>query len=170
MKMMHLYQCESCKLDFGVSTDFLETEKIVCPVCNTDTTMIDCMQEVKYRILRTGSDAAEVNLYGMFEREFGRMLSPFEAQMINAWSQKHSADVIKLALREASIRNIKQMKYIDRILVNWEQEGVTTVAEAMEISKRHGKKVTVDHEVHEVTPSNLPEGFFYNWLEEEAAQ
>lgn len=170
MKMMHLYGCESCRLDFAVSTDFAETEKIVCPVCNMDTAMIDHVQELKYRVLRKQEESQVVNLYRMFEQEFGRMMSPFEMQMIAEWNGKFHTDVIKLALREAVIRNVRQMKYIDRILLNWEQAGVTTVAEAMEISKRYGKKVTVDHEVHEVTPSNLPEGLFYNWLEEEAAQ
>ncbi|MBQ7232787.1 MAG: DnaD domain protein [Bacillales bacterium] len=168
MKMMHLYGCESCKLDFAVSTNFVETEKIVCPVCNTDTKMIDHVQEVKYRILRKPNEAKEVNLYQIFEQEFGRMLSPFETQMIMEWNGRFHTDVIKLALREAIIRNVKQMKYIDRILLNWEQAGVTTVAEAMNISKRYERKIKVDSVIQTTTRENVPDGFFYNWLEEEA--
>lgn len=170
MKMMHLYGCESCKLDFAVSTNFAETEKIVCPVCNTDTAMIDHVQELKYRVLRKQEESQVVNLYRMFEQEFGRMLSPFEVQMITEWNGKFHTDVIKLALREAIVRNVKQMKYIDRILLNWEQAGVTTVAEAMQMIQNYERKFTVDKQKETVISRNIPDGFFYNWLEEEAVQ
>ena len=170
MKMMHLYGCESCRLDFAVSTNFAETEKIVCPVCNTNTKMIDYVQEVKYRILRKQNEAEEVNLYRIFENEFGRMLSGFEIQLIGEWNSKHSVDVIKLALREAILRNVKKFKYIDRILLNWEQEGVTTAAEAMRMIQNYERKFTVDKQKETVISRNIPDGFFYNWLEEEAVQ
>lgn len=165
MKMMHLYGCESCKLDFAVSTSYPHHEKVVCPVCNTSAPMVDYKQDIKYRILRTQQESNEVELYRIFEREFGRIMSPFEVQMISEWNGKFHTDVIKLALREAIIRNVKQMKYIDRILLNWEQAGVTTVSEAIEISKRYERKVTVDRTVQTATRETIPNGLFYNWLE-----
>ena len=168
MKKLHLYGCESCKLEFGVSTSYLQQEQIVCPVCNSAQTMVDYNQEVNYRLLRTLNEAEEVNLYRMFEQEFGRALSPFEAQMICEWNRKHSTDVIKLALREAVLRNVKKFRYIDKILLNWEQEGVTNVNEALEICKRHRICYKLDGEIQTAPREAVPEGLSYNWLEEDA--
>lgn len=63
-----------------------------------------------------------------FEIEFGRYLSPIERQEIAAWlnMDHYSPEIIKLALREAVLSQVYNLKYVDRILLNWQRHNLTT--------------------------------------------
>lgn len=67
-------------------------------------------------------------LIRQFEIEFGRMLSPFERQMLNSWLQvdHYDLEVISLALREAVLAQAYNFKYIDKILLNWQKMNLKT--------------------------------------------
>lgn len=77
--------------------------------------------------------SAEVaqNLFQAFEEEFGRLLSPFESNQILEWcyKDKYSPDLVLEALRKASLRGIKNLKYIDSILLDWSKHNISTLAE-----------------------------------------
>lgn len=70
----------------------------------------------------------EVNLYSIFEAEFGRPLSPFEMETLTMWVEEdgYSTDLIQLALREAVLSQVYNFKYIDRILLSWEKKNIRT--------------------------------------------
>lgn len=67
-------------------------------------------------------------LVRQFEIEFGRLLSPIERQQIAAWINidHYQPEVIKMALREAVLAQVYNLKYIDRILLNWQRHNLTT--------------------------------------------
>lgn len=77
--------------------------------------------------------SAEVaqSLFQTFEEEFGRLLSPFESNQILEWcyEDKYSPDLVMEALRKASLRGIKNLKYIDSILADWSKHNITTLEE-----------------------------------------
>jgi len=54
-----------------------------------------------------------VNLYSIFENEFGRPLSPMEVEQINLWSTKLSSNMVLEALRKAVMMGKHNFKYID---------------------------------------------------------
>lgn len=64
-----------------------------------------------------------------FEIEFGRLLSPIERQEIAAWVNidHYQPEIIKVALREAVLAQVYNLKYIDRILLNWQRHNLTTL-------------------------------------------
>lgn len=68
------------------------------------------------------------SLYADFERELGRLLSPFEIEEIQKLVQEDrtSPDLIRTALREAVFNGKANWKYIQAILRNWRREGITT--------------------------------------------
>ena len=68
----------------------------------------------------------KVTLFEKFESELGRLLSPFEIQLLDDWQtkDKYSCELITLALREAVLHRKVNFKYIDKILNNWQQEGI----------------------------------------------
>ncbi|WP_239254507.1 DnaD domain-containing protein [Listeria ilorinensis] len=111
----------------------------------------------------------ETNLYRLFESEFGRPLSPIEAETLSAWlDQDHVApDLVKEALKEAVISSKLSFRYIDRILLNWTKEGVKTVEDARKIaenfhqngSKEAGSKT---QGAFKQSSDSIP---FYDWLE-----
>lgn len=68
------------------------------------------------------------NVQRQIEVEFGRTLSPLEAQTIAAWitHDHYESATITLALREAVLNDARSLKYMDRILINWERRGIKT--------------------------------------------
>lgn len=107
----------------------------------------------------------EVNLYTIFEAEFGRPLSPMEAEMISSWLDQDgmSNEVIQEALKEAVISQKLNFRYIDRILLNWTKQGVKTSQDAKKVSENFHKS-NGQEENTEVKKSDgsIP---LYDWLE-----
>lgn len=66
-----------------------------------------------------------------FQRELGRLLSPFEIEDLQKTIEedKTSVDLVRAALKEAVFNNKTNWKYIQAILRNWRREGITTVAQ-----------------------------------------
>ncbi|WP_338208214.1 DnaD domain-containing protein [Lactiplantibacillus paraxiangfangensis] len=62
------------------------------------------------------------------QQEFGRALSPIEMESISKWFDEdhYDPDVIGLALREAVLRQVYNLTYMDRILLNWQKRGLKT--------------------------------------------
>ncbi|WP_314237878.1 DnaD domain protein, partial [Abiotrophia defectiva] len=71
-------------------------------------------------------------LIPLIEGEFGRSLSALEYETLNGWLKQdgYAPDLIRLAVKEAVLRQALSLKYIDRILINWERHGLTTAAQA----------------------------------------
>ncbi|QNQ83586.1 DnaD domain protein [Lactobacillus sp. PV037] len=67
-------------------------------------------------------------LVHQFEVEFGRLLSPIERQEVAAWINidHYDNEIIKMALREAVLAQVYNFKYVDRILLNWQQHNLKT--------------------------------------------
>ncbi len=67
------------------------------------------------------------DIYTMFEKEFGRTLSPMEYEIINAWLDgDYTEELVLLALKEAIYNGTTNLRYIDRILHNWYKKGIKT--------------------------------------------
>ncbi|MGT2665919.1 DnaD domain-containing protein [Streptococcus rifensis] len=65
-----------------------------------------------------------------FERELGRLLSPFEIEDLQKNLQEGvSSELVRAALREAVFNGKTNWKYIQGILRNWRREGITTVGQ-----------------------------------------
>ena len=76
------------------------------------------------------------NLISVFETEFGRPLSYLEIQTIKQWVEEGYVEATILnALKTAIGARVKNIRYIDKILLEWrqqeerEQEGYTTITD-----------------------------------------
>ncbi|MDG3131761.1 DnaD domain-containing protein [Streptococcus suis] len=78
-------------------------------------------------------------LVGDFERELGRLLSPFEIEDLQKTIEedKVSVEVVRAALKEAVFNNKTNWKYIQAILRNWRREGITTLAQ---VEAKHAER------------------------------
>lgn len=95
----------------------------------------------------------ENNLYLIFEKEFGRTLSPIEYEILNSWRESGiSEDLIIEALKEAVFNGVNNLRYIDKILFEWNKKGYKKLED---IEK--SRKKTKDKEI---------EVFDYDWLNE----
>jgi DNA replication protein len=98
------------------------------------------------------SNDKETDLYSVFEKEFGRTLSPTEFTSINNWIENGiSEDLIKEALKEAILSGVHNIRYIDTILFNWTKKGYKKPEDVK-------RKQDVDDEIIEV--------YDYDWLNE----
>ncbi|HEO6291998.1 TPA: DnaD domain-containing protein [Streptococcus agalactiae] len=74
------------------------------------------------------------DLVGDFERELGRLLSPFELEDLRKTLQEDQTDpdIVRAALREAVFNGKTSWNYINAILRNWRREGLTTLRQIEE--------------------------------------
>lgn len=72
------------------------------------------------------NDAFNSNLFELFESEFSRPLSQVETQSISDLLQSYDKDMIILALREAMLYDVKQVKYVESVLLSWKQKGFSS--------------------------------------------
>ena len=83
----------------------------------------------------------ESNIFEVIEKEFGRTISPMEYEIIKAWLDNNmSEDIIKEAVREATFNGVSNLRYIDKILFEWNKKGITTVQEVEAMRKKREKK------------------------------
>ncbi|KWX78041.1 DnaD domain-containing protein [Paenibacillus jilunlii] len=74
-----------------------------------------------------GKDAEENrSLFTIFEKEFGRPLSPMECETISGWvdQDNYPEELILLALKESVFAGKIHFRYIDRILLEWARNRV----------------------------------------------
>lgn len=101
-------------------------------------------------------ESEESNIYEVFEKEFGRTLSSMEYEIISGWLESnYNEEVIVEALKEAVYNGASNLRYIDRILYEWNKKGIKSVSEVHKAKKRFAasKREKVD----------IPD---YNWLED----
>ena len=95
----------------------------------------------------------ETNLYAIFEEEFGRTISPMEYEIINAWVDDYTEELILLALKEATYNGVSNLRYIDKILHEWKKKGIRR-KEDVEKDKQKFQRGKVENK----------ELFDYDWL------
>ena len=70
------------------------------------------------------------NLVHTFEQELGRLLTRLECENIDRWLSSHfSEELIIEALRRGVSAGIRNFRYLDSILREWEKKGLRTRAE-----------------------------------------
>ena len=99
------------------------------------------------KVVETKSQADTNNIYDQIQVEFGRSLSPIEIETITQWiNNDHFApDLIRLALKEAVLNQAYNLKYMDRILLNWQQRNLTTAAQVENSLKQRPHGETEKH-------------------------
>ncbi|MDD2504721.1 MAG: DnaD domain protein [Bacilli bacterium] len=95
------------------------------------------------------------NIFSIFEKEFGRTLSPIEFEIINAWLKSGTnEELIVAALKEATFNGVSNLRYIDKILFEWNKKGFKKEEDVANHLKKKDDKESVVL-------------FDYNWLDDE---
>lgn len=126
------------------------------------------LEKTKQATIQSNKDD-EINLYTIFEQEFGRPLSPFECETLGMWMDQdhHDPTIIKAALREAVISGKLNFRYIDRILFEWKKNGIKTLNQANEYGKKFRKSNIPSKQQNQVPMNKTNKNTvpFYNWLD-----
>jgi len=108
--------------------------------------------KISSMLMENVSNDKETDLYSVFEKEFGRTLSPTEFTSINNWIENGiSEELKKEALKEAILSGVHNIRYIDTILFNWTKKGYKKPEDVK-------RKKDDDDEIIEV--------YDYDWLNE----
>ena len=130
------------KDDVGIMKEYFD----VSPIKNKIASFL-----IDDKVSSLDNSKEDSDIYSIIEEEFGRTLSPIEYETIKHWLDGNiSKELIKEALKEAVLNGVNNLKYIDKILFEWNKKGYKTKKDV------HKRK---DNEVIE-----LPD---YNWLEDE---
>lgn len=98
------------------------------------------------------------NIYELIEKEFARPLTPVEYEIIQAWLESGiSEELIKEALKEAVYSGVSNLRYIDKIIYEWNKKGIKT-KEAVEDNRKNFKDRQEKKEKLEL--------FDYDWFED----
>lgn len=105
------------------------------------------------------------SIYEVIEKEFGRTLSSMEYEIIKTWLDYHfSEDIIKEALKEAVMNGVSNLRYIDKILFEWDKKGIKTVKDVEDNRKKRQSAMKKNKEENsEVDLKSLD----WNWFDEE---
>ena len=97
------------------------------------------------------------NVFSMIEQEFGKTLSPIEYEIIKAWLESNkSVELIGCALKESVMNGVRNLRYMDKILYEWEKKGIKTKADVENHMNNRRKK----------EESKKVDVFDYDWLGE----
>lgn len=105
-------------------------------------------------IIIDGKEKKSNNLFDVFEKEFGRTLSPMDYEIISDWQKDFDDKLILLALKEAVFNNVTNLRYIDKIIRDWNKKGIKTEEDVVNDRKKFESK------------KSNKKLFDYDWLNE----
>lgn len=113
-------------------------------------------QEIDSLFAEEKKEEEKTDVYTFFEKEFGRTISSMEYEIIHAWLEKgFSEELILGALKEAVYNGVNNLRYIDKILYEWQKKGYKTMKD---VEKNNFKRNNEKTEMKEL--------FDYNWLDD----
>lgn len=86
------------------------------------------------------------NIFKYIEENFGRTLSPIEYEEISNWKDD---ELTRYAIKQAVLNGVYNIKYISKILFNYEKQGIKTVQQAQKKEKKFNNRNKVIEEVPE---------------------
>ena len=114
-------------------------------------------EKLAFFVVNEEPEESSENIFDIFEREFGRTLSPMEYEIIQSWcGGEFSQELIVLALKEATYNGAANLRYIDKILYEWKKKGIKTKEDAEKQRKQFQQKKELQ----------TKELFDYDWLNE----
>ncbi|MBQ7104258.1 MAG: DnaD domain protein [Bacilli bacterium] len=99
----------------------------------------------------------DTNIFSIIEQEFGRTLSPIEYEIVKAWLESNiSEELISCALKESIMNDVRNLRYMDKILYEWGKKGFKNKKDVDNHMNNRRKK----------EESKKVDVFDYDWLDD----
>ena len=135
-----------------ISIDVIKENSGVKEVVNLDP-IYKCMID---GLMKNNKKVVNNNIFEKFEKEFSRTLSPMEYEIINDWLDKNTSEELILgALKEATYNGVNNLRYIDKIIYEWNKKGFKNMED---VNNHLRNRNPSDKSVKEISD--------YNWLDE----
>ncbi|MBS4762314.1 DnaD domain protein [Carnobacteriaceae bacterium zg-ZUI252] len=150
-KQMHLNDNQLAKMINAL----LEKQHITMETTTTSDGKIDVVYSMEpiYQKLATlllqetpTQHANTQDLITTFEQEFGRAFSSIELETIIGWVKEDQFEesLILMALKEAVISQAVNLRYIERILLNWRQKNIKTAQQVQQETRKYRQSLAQD--------------------------
>ena len=107
-------------------------------------------------VIKNNEVSIDDSIFSEIEKEFGRTLSPSELEFIKAWAATFDSGVIVEAVKEAVLNGVSSIRYIDKILYEWDKKGIKTKEDVKHFLNKKSKELKEPVEV-----------FDYDWFDDE---
>lgn len=108
--------------------------------------------------INTKKKEEPTTIFDILQSELGRMLTPIEIEIVKAWKENNYTDeIIKEAIKDAVYNGVANLRYIDKILYEWDKKGIKS-KEDVEKSKKQFREKEKTQKVDDL--------FDYAWLDE----
>jgi DNA replication protein len=102
------------------------------------------------------------DVFKEFESELGRTISSRELELINGWlSTGISEEIILGALREAVYNGVTSLRYIDKIIYEWDKKGFKTMDDVNQYMKNRREEKSKD----KVANKKASDVLDYDWID-----
>lgn len=166
--LMYLYNQDKCvfnpnKISLELGFDLMDIMSLISNLTEKKLVMVntikdekgimqevfdlsDLYEKITVKIIAelNTKEASNENIHDLIEKEFGRRLTPLEHEMIDDWEEGNSKELIKEAVKEASINGVSNLRYIDKILFDWNKAGIKNPNEI----KRNNTKEDIKEEIY----------------------
>lgn len=93
--------------------------------------------EIKSDYKTKEKEETKTDIYEIFEKEFGRTLSNTDFEIINAWIESgFSEELIEAALKEAVYNGALTLRYVDKVLYEWNRKGIKTPTDIKKVMEK----------------------------------
>lgn len=125
-------------IDNLTKKDILKIETTTGKVYEENINLTELYNKLALIIINE-KEVKTTTIYDKFEKEFARTLSPTEYEIIGAWlDNNYKEEIIEAALKESIYNGVTNLKYIDKILSEWNRKGIKNKEDI--INKKQTKK------------------------------
>ena len=107
-------------------------------------------------VVLENKEEVDSSIFSSIEKEFGRTLNSSEIEFIKAWASTFDTGVIIEAVKEAVLNGVSSIRYIDKILYEWDKKGIKTSNDVRHFLDNKNKEIKEPVEV-----------FDYDWFDDE---
>lgn len=120
---------------------------------NEEVDLSGIYQQIEEEIITITKEEEKESIFTTFAKELNHQLSAMEIEIIKAWLEKgYSEEMIMGALKEAVYSGASNLRYIDKILYEWQKKNFKTMDDVQ------------NHEAKRREENVQQELFDYDWI------
>ncbi|MED4917580.1 DnaD domain protein [Geobacillus thermodenitrificans] len=77
------------------------------------------------------------NAFRFYEENFYPVLSSVDIEVLNYWLDRFSEEIVLHAMKRALKRNARNLAYVEKILITWEQHKVKSLEDVERLDRQH---------------------------------
>ena len=114
-------------------------------------------EKISTLLINSETNKENENIYSYIEKELGRTLNSVEIKTIEGWINSNIAlDLIKEAIKNALNMGVYSLKYVDKMLLDWQSNGIRMVEDLNKENNKEETDETLDFETED-----------WDWLDDE---